>query len=107
MPGALSFGEQLSHGFTGIDKRLPQRRPGSRSARDFLKALRQSRRAALKPIEPRHVNVHKITCHRLTPRENRRRQLLVGQSIEQPQVDAVIDDAKFRRERTEQWFGLP
>ncbi len=76
--GAFRFGEKLTHGCAGVDKRLPQRRPGSRSARDFVKGLRQSRRAAFKPVEPRHMNVYKITCHRLTPRQDRRRELLVA-----------------------------
>src|SRR5208337_3350529 len=95
VPGAFCLGEQLPHGFTGVDKRLPQRRPGSRSARDFVEPLRQSWRAALKPVEPCHVNVHKITYHCPTPREDRRRQLLVGQSVEQQQVDTVIEVPSF------------
>ena len=70
VPGALRFGKKFPHGLTGVDQRLPQCCPGSRSPWDFLEAPCQGGGTAFEPIETRHVHVNKIAGHRLTPRED-------------------------------------
>jgi hypothetical protein len=37
------------------------------------------------------VNMNEVAGHRLASRKNRRRQLLIGQCIQQPQIDAMVD----------------